>query len=73
MALKSELLALALLGLVVLTVALPVSKTEEKKVEAEKPKEEHGSIKYDEGLAEDDPRNRPDVSDLTADPDRNSC
>lgn len=58
-----EVVALFLLGLVVLTVGLPVTKTEKKEEgkDAAKTNEEHG-IKYDEGYAEDDPRNRPDVS-----------
>lgn len=57
-----EVVALFLLGLVVLTVGLPVTKTEKKEEgkDAAKTNEEHG-IKYDEGYAEDDPRNRPDV------------
>lgn len=57
-----EAVALLLLGLVVLTVALPVTKTEKKEEgkDAAKANEEHG-IRYDEGYAEDDPRNRPDV------------
>lgn len=48
-----------LLGLVVLSAALPVTKTEKKADEKEA--EQHG-VKYDEGYGEEDPRNRPDVS-----------
>lgn len=60
---KSEMIALGLLGLIVLSAALPVTKNEKKpeEQEAEKGNDEHG-IKYDEGYGEDDPRNRPDVS-----------
>lgn len=62
---KIEVLGLFLLSLVILTVALPVTKTEKKAdgKEAEKAKEEH-PIKYDEGYGEEDPRNRPDVSEF---------
>lgn len=47
-----------LLGLIVLSAALPVTKTEKK---ADEKEAEHG-VKYDEGYGEEDPRNRPDVS-----------
>lgn len=71
---KSDIVAVVLLGLVVLSVvvALPVTKTEEKKKEEAKAAGEEHHIKYDEGLAEDDPRNRPDVSSARV-LGRNSC
>lgn len=52
--------SLVLLGLVVLSTALPVTKNEKKKDEAAAKEEQH--VKYDEGYDKDDPRNRPDVS-----------
>ena len=47
-----------------MAVALPVTKNEKKPEEEKKDEnhEEHG-IKYDEGYAEDDPRNKPEVGE----------
>lgn len=58
-----EFTAVLLLGLVCVSVALPVTKTEKKK-EGDVQEEQHHEqgIKYDEGYDKDDPRNRPDVS-----------
>lgn len=62
---ERTLSVVVLLGLFVLSTALPVAKNNntEPKKEDVKPNEEH-VIKYDEGYDKDDPRNRPDVSGL---------